>query len=625
LALLLLGCSSAAFGAEPLTESSALPPAPRPAQELIVQPGHPKTSNGFHPRIILSDAAGQPVRESGGPIDPMTTCGQCHDVRWIGSHGFHFARPEGVATVIDPRPEPTTTRAPNCFFCHVQQANVTSARAALARGAADWVATATLAGSSLVVSTAMTASASAEASTPPSTTASTPTPPHPSAPYRYERQAIASDGSVSADQLQLGPPSNQACGACHGIVSRHGPALAEWSTQPAMTTHSGQVFSPARVLDTSLNLKDRDQLARSWDVHAERLLNCSDCHFSPNDPRARAMNGSTAAALRFDPRHAGIAAFLRKPSHEFARGQASVSCEHCHQSQNLHAFLPHAQRHLAKLACETCHIPRSLVPALAEVNDAVPAAPGRAARSYRGLRGDIRDPAAYIEGFAPAIALRKTPAGKQRLTPVNWVVSWSWKRELGRGAVVASAALVNALFDAQGNHRAEVIQALDRNGDQRLDESELLPDTDGRVAAVQALLAQAGIADVSLVGEARAYPLHHGVVAGQHAVRACGTCHGAGSRLTTEYELTQRKPASARLVLVEDPELLPSDVSFAPGPHTTTVHVTAPRSANYVLGSSRISLLDTGGLALVALVLLGALSHGALRLRGSWRRKNGKS
>ena len=423
---LICAFSAPALALDATPEARSLAPAPPAAPELLVPPGHPQSSSSFHPRVVLSDAAGKLVRDSGQPVDTLATCGHCHDVKWIAEHGFHFTRAQPAAGVIAPKSAAMPEIAPNCFFCHVRHANVKAARDALAAGAPQWVATATLAGSSLIT-----------------TSVATPT------TFAYAATAFAADGSVSAEQLQLGPPSNQACGSCHGIVSRYGPELEDWLTQPELTLRTGQIFSPARVVDSSINLKDRDRLARPWDIHAERLLNCSDCHFAPNDPRARAVSKPPADTLRFEPRHAGISAFLQKPSHEFAHRRDSLSCESCHQANQLHNFLPHVLRHLEKVACATCHIPKSLVPALAELNAAVPAAPGQPARTYRGIAGDIRDPGSFVAGFVPAYVLRKTPAGVAQFMPVNWVVHWTWQ-DISQGDTVAETALNRALFDAQG-------------------------------------------------------------------------------------------------------------------------------------------------------------------------------
>jgi hypothetical protein len=593
-----------AMAGKPESGATSLAPAPRPAAELTYEPNHPQSSSSFHPRIKLSDGQGQPVHSSGQPIDINATCGSCHDVKWIGKHGFHFAHAGEVTSVLVPSSNGDSNPAPNCFFCHVRHASAKAAQVALNTGDSRWVATATLLGTGVV-----NAAGSGRNS----------------ANFQYTQDAFAPDGSVSADQLQLGPPTNEACGTCHGIVSRHGPEPADWLTLPTMTERTGQVFSPARVSDSTINLKGRDHLARAWDIHAERLLRCSDCHFAPNDPRSRAIAQKTAETLRFEPRHAGFSAFLQRPSHDFAHGPDSPRCDNCHEAPKLHAFLPHLQRHLSRLSCETCHIPKSLVPALAELNLAIPMAPGQTSRTYRGAAGDIRNPDVYVEGFDPAIVLRRISKDRSQLVPVNFITTWTWHQDSAKGARISQTTVERALLDAQGHHRSELVSALDRNGDGRLDEDELLPDTKERANAVMRMLEQAGVTGAQLVGEVRAETLHHGVVSGRYALRDCTACHAENSRLLARFELTARVPTGATLVYSGDPSEIslaidsddPRDGAFA--------RLDSSKQSTYVFGSSRSRTVDSAGLGFASLVLLGALTHGALRLRVNFRKRKRSS
>ena len=608
LTLLALACvafaSLPAIASEPAGNRASLPAAPPPAAELIHKSSGPRTSSAFHPRVILSDAQGQPVINSSEPIDVKSTCGRCHDVGWIASHGFHFGTAANARSVVNPAAtEPNS--APNCLFCHVRHANVKSAQFTLDAGNAQWVATATLLGGELVEK-APHASGFGAAS-----------------PLAYVRGSFAADGSVSADQLGLGPPSNEACGACHGLATREGPKLADWLERPTMTERTGQVFSPARIIDSTLNLQGREQMARAWDIHAERLLRCSDCHFAQNDPRARALLPKPPDSLRFEPRHAGFAAFLQRPDHDFARGSRQVNCENCHEPRGSHGFLPHLQRHLSRLTCEACHIPRSVAPALSEVDWSLPVAPDKPRLAYRGLSGKLRDPGAYIEGFEPAIILRKSKTGESKLAPVNLITTWNWREGSARGAPIDQTVLRSALFDSQGHHKAELIQVLDRNRDGRLDEGELLLDTDQRVATVVQLLKQAGVKEPRLVGTVQPESIAHGVVAGKFALRSCTACHAAQSRLQARVKLAESSPPGAELAYAGDPNEISIDVLRAPTAVFASVKNSGP--GYYVLGSSKTRSIDAAGLSFASLILLGALTHGGLRIRAAYRRRRNPS
>ena len=598
---IVLAASSVATAAEPEANRTSLPAAPPPSVELQRRPASSLQSSAMHPRILLRDARARLIRESSEPIDMKATCGTCHDVGWITSHGFHFGGSALAPSVILSGDSPTTMVA-NCIVCHVRHANVESARAALAAGDARWVATATLLGGGLVVKN-------------PDTPASR-------GSFAYVMEALASDGSVSGDQLQLGPPSNEACGACHGLVTRHSPKLEDWLTRPSLTEQTGQVFSPERVNQSTMNIEGRDATARSWDVHAERLLSCSDCHYSQNDPRSRALSPKIPNTLRLEPRHAGLSAFLRRPSHDFARGGAQLRCENCHESRRLHDFLPHVERHLARLSCEVCHVPRNLVPALREVDWSLPLSPGQPRLAYRGIEGALSDPSAFVSGVEPAIIFRRDVTGNSKLAPVNFITTWTWRQGSSRGAPIEQAILNRALFDSRGQYNKDLLRVLDRNHDGQLEASERWLDSKERVNAVVQLLLLAGAKDPKLVGEVRAVPIHHGIVSGRFAVRDCTQCHSKDSRLKSQVELAAHTPPEAQLVYLGDS----AEVSLLiqTKGSSAVARLDGTQRSNYVLGSSRSLTIDAAGLSFASLALLGVLAHGGLRIRGYYRRRRAR-
>ena len=59
------------------------------------------------------------------------------------------------------------------------------------------------------------------------------------------------------------------------------------------TLTRGEIFSPQKISESGVNLVGKDSLNRSWDVHAERLLECSNCHFSINNPIYRKETEAT--------------------------------------------------------------------------------------------------------------------------------------------------------------------------------------------------------------------------------------------------------------------------------------------------------------------------------------------
>jgi len=59
----------------------------------------------MHPKISLLDADGKVVKDETGTISTGTTCGQCHDTRYINSHNNHI----------------TPTVKADCIVCHFKE------------------------------------------------------------------------------------------------------------------------------------------------------------------------------------------------------------------------------------------------------------------------------------------------------------------------------------------------------------------------------------------------------------------------------------------------------------------------------------------------------------------------
>ncbi len=302
----------------------------------------------LHPTFPLLDAEGVHVLESGQPVSTMTTCGACHDTEFIASHSFHvsaglesfteagartdgfpwemsnglfggwdpltyrYLTPQGDTlldlgtpdwiklvgarhvgggpaqfsregtpltdlTVDASNPEthsyaPGSDQVtpwdwntsgvvePNCFLCHLAQPNHVARQAEMASGNFGWANTATLLGSGIVTQTADG--------------------------WQWQPDAFQTTGELVPEYVTLQDPTPEHCGACHGTVHTDDaplvPAeLIEGAEQALLT---GQIFSGQRLRETGLNLAGKAELAQPWDVHAERNLQCSNCHFSLNNP-----------------------------------------------------------------------------------------------------------------------------------------------------------------------------------------------------------------------------------------------------------------------------------------------------------------------------------------------------
>jgi len=604
-----------------LTLAADKPPPPLPYAE-------------FHPAVRLLDRQGQSVFASGAPVSPTATCGKCHDAQYIAQHNYHAQTTAGLPLGADDwqrqlgfvpdlgATAATSLQAPaelNCFVCHLAEPDNAFRLGELQAGRAEWSATATLAGTGLVQWSG--------------------------AAWQWNAVAVGADGSVTAAQLKLGPARSANCGLCHGLVSdAPAPLTLSFNLRDFSTETTGQVYSPQRISDSAVNLHEKESLARPWDVHAERLLECAGCHYAPNSPSYRREPDATRPEhLRYDPRKLDVGQYLKQPDHDFATGDSAQGlaglaaagsmrrCADCHDAEQSHGkWLPYVRRHLRMLACEACHIPLIYAPARAVTDWTMLMPNGEPLVEYRddaaGLLGaaDARRPEQLLSGYQPLLLPRRDSEGRQQLMPYNVITTWYWTSTAadsahGAPTPLSREQLMHALLP-DGKYAADIVAALDANGDSVLSDDELRLDSTAKVEAVARRLDASGIAQPKIAGQWAPYDLHHSVATGEWAVRKCAECHSRDSRLTKSLELSDYAPANVAPQLVAAASVIPAGhiKQLADGGLT---YVPSDRSAGiYILGHDRWPLGDRIGLVAVILALLAAAGHGALRIVQHFRR-----
>jgi hypothetical protein len=539
----------------------------------------------MHPPIRLVDDRGDPVVRTGRPVSTLS-CGSasgCHDVAWIARHDYHGAGRHAA-------------HRPDCFLCHEPRASNDARVREVVAGRSEWAATAALLDTGIVK--------------------------RDGEHLRYDARAFDADGFVAPDRLDLGRPSARACGLCHGLVHEGGEVISSASFGPASrgAENEGLVFSAERINVSALNLAGKDELSRPWDVHAERLLTCANCHFSPNHPAySFAGRAPSPGHLRFDARRIEIDEYLRRPDHDLARGATLRRCEQCHDAPAAHGFLPRAERHFAALLCESCHVPAAYAPARSETDWTMLARPGEARVAYRGTRGPLEDPKAAQGGYRPVLLPRKGADGTTKLAPYNLVTTWFWVEKSAAGArPVPHETLTRAFFEGD-RHHPDLVRALDRNGDGKLEGDELVLDTEAKVTVARSRLVGAGVNDPRISAEIQPFGLHHGIAPGRFATRDCDDCHARSSRLVQPFVLSARAPFGVV------PSLLGGGVAL-PGPivreadGALVLRTDPTRLSRHVFGLSHSRAIDTLGLLLVLGALLGALAHGTLRVVAARRK-----
>ncbi|HFC12116.1 MAG TPA: hypothetical protein ENJ56_04670, partial [Anaerolineae bacterium] len=470
----------------------------------------------LHPDIELLDKDGQNVLDSGQPLSTEQTCGTCHDTEFISTHSNHaeyMLRTDSLPRYPGNAPEQVDVTAVemNCLTCHTANPNNAERLAALAAGNYDLATMATLLGTDIVDQS-----------------------------LAWNRAVFTEDGRISADTLTLQDPTNNNCAQCHGLVHDEveTPLVEASCTSDApLTLQSGAIMSPQRIAQSGLNVSGKDALSRSFDVHSERVVGCTECHYSLNNPVYQHDDkASQPDHLSFDPRRLDIDAYLYRPIHDVAtKESAELACTSCHNPEPSHDWLPYLDQHLSALACETCHIPKLYAPAQERVDWTVLQAANTPVSSCRGIESQAGS-ADLITGYQPVLLTN----AEDKLAPYNLITAYFWVD--GEDQTPVALEDVNAAYFDGTDYRSDVLSVFDTNGDGRLSKAELVIDSAEKTARISANLNKLGYASPAIKGEVEPIAINHNVAESEWAVRDCNACHGEKSRITQALPLGNNTP-----------------------------------------------------------------------------------
>ena len=282
-----------------------------------------------------------------------------------------------------------------------------------------------------------------------------------------------------------------------------------------------------------MNHANKDALDLVWDVHAERLVSCGDCHYSSDRPVRLAGKATPANVI---------------PSEGIKR-----RCESCHSLEGTHEWLPEVARHFNAVSCESCHVPRLEMGAREAVDRTVMQPDGSPLISYRGI--DDTDLSsltlAYITGYRPLLRVGRSALGSNQVLPYNLVSEWYWMD--GNSHVpIATAQLRAAWLDGDG-YAAEVLETFDADGNGQLDREELRLNDNTRLMLIKERLRAAGVRNPLVHGEVRAYHIHHNIRHGERINRDCSNCHPDAKAPLPGFELAPYVPGGVKPVLINDP------------------------------------------------------------------------
>ncbi|MCB0194214.1 MAG: cytochrome b/b6 domain-containing protein [Anaerolineae bacterium] len=640
----------------------------------------------LHPTFPLLDADGNSVLESGEPISTMQTCGGCHDTAFIAEHSFHAdvglsqltapgqvsgGRPwdtspgyfgkwdpltyRYLTSAEDERPDmtlpdwirlfgarhvgggpaeaaptgesllelsatnahpSTSTIDPdtgevvpwdwsesgtvemNCFLCHIPDPNNEARIETLEAGNFKWANTATLLGTGIVTDTG--------------------------GELAWNPAAFAPDGTLAQEYVTMQDPSNSNCGQCHGAVhTTNDEPLIETGCEGETTT-TGEIFAPQRLNKSGMNLEDKENLSRTWDVHAERVVDCVDCHASLNNPvYFQGTKDDTITHLVFDARRIDIGDYLYQPLHQFAKGSTAQGtaapefdntmrrCEGCHDPTAVHEWLPYKEAHFDNVSCESCHVPKMYAPAVQQVDWTVVNTDGQGQRVCRGVEGDPNDINTLISGFNPILLAYQRAEGGDPLAPFNLISSWYWV--YGEPERPVRLTDLQAAYLDGDQYRAEVLSAFDSDSSGSLDDTELRLDSPDKTAIIEQNLIDLGLDNPRIKAEVQPYSINHGVTNGEWATKECTACHGQDSRIAAPIELAAYVPGGVMPEFFGDASVAHAGEIVTDDDGSLLYQPDIAKEGVYIFGYNSVKWVDWLGVLALVGTTLGVFAHAGLR------------
>jgi hypothetical protein len=492
----------------------------------------------------------------------------------------------------------------DCFLCHVPKASRGARKKEMVAGNFRWANNATLADTGIVVR-------------------------QESGAFTYNRSAFNADGTVKRELLDLSDPTLENCSQCHGFSAKSTTTIQAIQHADIMrgTEKSGWIYNGAKISDTeSPNIVGKEKMNFPWDVHAAQGIICIDCHFAPNNP-GRMLHEDPKKNLRYRPQGEDIAVYLKRPDHNFARGNIPPEtvnvtrhytmrgCGDCHDAEKGHAFLPYKTRHFQALACQTCHIPAVHFWAYRSDDWAFLLDTGGSPITFRGIDGSIVDPESEVTGYFPAYIPTTDKNNIQQIRPTNLITGVYWFDKTKKRPVftwqMQAAFYSGKSGEGEFTYRPEIVKAFaDKEG--IIDLPQAVYDTPEKIALVKGLLQKyAGVPDPELRIEIVPWAMSHSIAGKGQATRECTACHAKKSILFRPVDLNSSLPRDVPVIFRGN-----NVAAVNYGTKEPTFDNRTLLSSFYVIGHSRALWIEWLGWLSIAVVILFSIVHGALRLLG---------
>ena len=317
-------------------------------------------------------------------------------------------------------------------------------------------------------------------------------------------------------------PTQNQCGNCHGVVetSKNGIFYFPNAEHSSKTELTGEVYSYQRISDSDMNITNRDNINRSWDIHAERMVECTDCHYNTDNLNRMSDMG--------------------KPEIEAVDGEMR-QCESCHTTQGNHDWLEERNKHFSTLNCEACHINTMYAPAKQFEDKTVIMENGEYLVGYRGLNNGLwQNSNNLITGFNPFMM----KSDNDKLSPFNLITTWKWVDDSN---TEIDKSILQNIFLIDGHYTNKIIKSFDTDNDGELSSIEIRLDLDNKVNLIANLLTNSGINNPHIVSTIDSYQIYHGVSNGKWSNNNCESCHLENG--TQRFELSPYLPGGVQPIL----------------------------------------------------------------------------
>ncbi len=366
------------------------------------------------------------------------------------------------------------------------------------------------------------------------------------------------------ESLIISRPRTGHCQQCH-------------TNESIYSKKSGRVFSADKISQSDLNIAEKQNLNHPWDIHAERGVHCSDCHFSSNNPvYLRKESTKKQEHLIFDPRRPDIGEFLKKPNHQLAfQNNSRYDCTYCHTGEHSGIWQERSDIHFKKLACQSCHTPTLNAPVLKSINATIIDHSGNSLKAFHNV-----DSTGVISSFRPKL-YKTTPESK--FAPYNRVEEHYFYSTQSNSRVPDSIIAAITL-----EHQTEINSYLDTNKDKEISLQEKIPASGVYLDFVKIKLLEKGFEGVVVKSMWSFHAVAHNTVTGAYATKECTECHSSNNAFSTTY------------VPSEPTEILQS--------------FECSEDALYIFGNKCTSTINLMGIFAILTVLVGILLHGGLRI-----------